>query len=170
MAVNYTLAQAVEILAAGEDSAAVMDITKRYPLLAMRVFALVGKANAEAVELTKYIPEYVTANKVNSAIKKATVTEDAESDEDGEEKPKATGRKRGRKPQKPAAEELEGEQSEYADKTAVELFKECKKRGLRAAPKKGQQYYIDILEKDDAAKAEDADTEDDYEDDDDWDI
>lgn len=58
-------------------------------------------------------------------------------------------------------EEVEG----YAAMSAVDLFKECKKRKIKAAPKKPVKFYIDLLEKDDIAKAEPAVEEDD---DDDW--
>ena len=67
-------------------------------------------------------------------------------------------------------EEVEGEEEEetedpgYEDMSAVELFKLCKKRGLKAEPKKPAKTYIAMLKKadEDAAQA----TE---EDDDDWD-
>lgn len=80
----------------------------------------------------------------------------------------------------------------YDGKNAMELFKECKKRGIKAAPKKPAKYYVDLLTKDDAkndtsdedddseeeekpakkatkAKKEEAE-ESDSDDDDDWDI
>lgn len=55
------------------------------------------------------------------------------------------------------------EASGYDSMTAQELFKECKKRGIDAKPKKPNKYYIDLLNK---ANAE-SDTDDDA--DDDWD-
>lgn len=51
----------------------------------------------------------------------------------------------------------------YEGKSAMELFKECKARKIKAAPKKPAKFYIDILIKDDAAKVE---VEEDAEDDD----
>ena len=61
------------------------------------------------------------------------------------------------------ADEVEESEDEgaYDDMTAVELFKECKKRGLKVAPKKSADFYIEKLEADDKAKAK-------VEDDDDW--
>ena len=61
------------------------------------------------------------------------------------------------------ADEVEESEAEgaYDDMTAVELFKECKKRGLKVAPKKSADFYIEKLEADDKAKAK-------VEDDDDW--
>ena len=51
---------------------------------------------------------------------------------------------------------------------AMQLFKECKKRGIKAAPKKPAKFYVELLEADDA-KADDVDDDSD-DDDDDWDI
>jgi hypothetical protein len=50
----------------------------------------------------------------------------------------------------------------------MELFKECKARKIKAAPKKPAKFYIDLLIRDDATKAEATKAESD--DDDDWDI
>lgn len=55
----------------------------------------------------------------------------------------------------------ETEDDPYAGKTAKELFELCKKRGIKAAPKKKADVYIELLKKADAAEAE--------ADDDDWD-
>ena len=51
---------------------------------------------------------------------------------------------------------------EYADKTPMELFKECKKAGIKAAPKKPKEYYVNLLNEAKAANNND-------DDDDDWD-
>jgi hypothetical protein len=50
------------------------------------------------------------------------------------------------------------EASGYDSMTAQELFKECKKRGIDAKPKKPNKYYIDLLNKADA----ESDTDDDW--------
>lgn len=52
----------------------------------------------------------------------------------------------------------------YDGKNAMELFKECKKRGIKAAPKKPAKYYVDLLTKDDA-KNDTSDEGDDWDDD-----
>lgn len=54
---------------------------------------------------------------------------------------------------------------EYEDKSAQELYKLCKKRGINVAPKKPAKFYADALRKDDA---EQVDTDDDDVDTDDW--
>lgn len=69
------------------------------------------------------------------------------------------------------AEDTDGDEAEdegdveakYGGKTAKELFELCKKRGIKAAPKKKADVYIELLRKADeeAAAAEE-------EDDDDW--
>lgn len=68
------------------------------------------------------------------------------------------------------AEEADTEEAEettedaYEGKSAMELFKECKKRGLKAEQKKPAKYYIDILVADDnREEAEDEGWEDDEE-------
>ena len=69
-----------------------------------------------------------------------------------------------------AAEDTDGDEADdeteddpYVGKTAKELFELCKKRGIKAAPKKKADVYIELLKKADAAEAEADD--DDWEDD-----
>lgn len=69
-----------------------------------------------------------------------------------------------------AAEDTDGDEADdeteddpYAGKTAKELFELCKKRGIKVAPKKKADVYIELLKKADAAEAEADD--DDWEDD-----
>ena len=54
-----------------------------------------------------------------------------------------------------AEEEIEEEKSEgYKAMSAMELFKECKKRGIKIKPRQKAAVYVEALKKDDAAKAE----------------
>ena len=62
------------------------------------------------------------------------------------------------------AEEETTEDNPYAGKTAMDLFKECKKRGLKAKPKQKAAVYADLLLKDDQSKAESDDADDDWDD------
>ena len=62
------------------------------------------------------------------------------------------------------ADDENTEDNPYAGKTAMELFKECKKRGLKAKPKQKAAVYVDLLMKDDQSNAESDDTDDDWED------
>ena len=54
-----------------------------------------------------------------------------------------------------AEEETEEEKTEgYEAMSAMELFKECKKRGIKIKPRQKAAVYVEALKKDDAAKAE----------------
>ena len=219
MAKNYTFNEAVKIIAKGTDLEAITDIGRRYPVLAHKIAVVTAKAGEEFVDLMGYMPDYLTANKVNTAIK-AGITESGSDDEDaedteaeattedaGEDATEATaqwdesmsakqlwdilgkaGKRKLAKSTKKAdlveackqafgaATEAEAEDAEaeddateanpYEGKSAMELFKECKARKIKAAPKKPAKFYADLLIKDDAAKAEATEAE--SEEDDDW--
>ena len=205
MAKNYTIKEAVEIIANGTDFEAITDIGRRYPVLAHKIAVVAVKAGDEFVDLMGYMPDYLTANKVNTAIK-AYITEygsDDESTENTEAEAEAEATtedadynkfngdtlikmckekgiyERGMKKAalvkaledydanggSNTADEEESTDTEtgnpYEGKSAMELFKECKARKIKAAPKKPAKFYADLLIKDDAAKAE-------SEEDDDW--
>ena len=54
-----------------------------------------------------------------------------------------------------AEEETEEEKTEgYEAMSAMELFKECKKRGIKIKPRQKAAVYVEALKKDDAVKAE----------------
>lgn len=212
MAKNYTFNEAVKIIAKGTDLEAITDIGRRYPVLAHKIAVVTAKAGEEFVDLMGYMPDYLTANKVNTAIK-AGITEsgsdedaedtEAEAIEDaGEDATEATaqwdesmsakqlwdilgkaGKRKLAKSTKKAdlveackqafgaateaeAEDDATEANPYEGKSAMELFKECKARKIKAVPKKPAKFYADLLIKDDAAKAEATEAE--SEEDDDW--
>ena len=208
MAKNYTFNEAVKIIAKGTDLEAITDIGRRYPVLATKVAVVAAKAGDEFVDLMGYMPDYLTANKVNTAIK-AGITESGSVDEgteDNEVEAEATTeeksteevdyskfngdtlikmcKERGiyERGMKKAAlvkaledydanggsntvdeEESAGTETgnPYEGKSAMELFKECKARKIKAAPKKPAKFYADLLIKDDAAKTE-SDEDDDW--------
>ena len=206
---NYTLKEAVEIIAEGKDLEAIADIGKRFPILSIKIARLTAKAEKEIIDLMQYMPEYLTIKKVNNAVKTASEpkaeTEDAteaenkpveeetakevEEPEEKENKP-VEPKKRGRKPkakvkavpvEEPKAEvedeadeeptEAEETANNYEGKKAIELFKLCMSRGLKVTTKKSAKYYIDVLKKDDEAKAKaEAKKAEEAEEDDDWDI
>lgn len=210
MAKNYTFNEAVKIIANGMDLEAITDIGRRYPVLAHKIAVVAAKAGEEFVDLMGYMPDYLTANKVNTAIKAGITESGSEDDEDteaeatedaGEDATEATaqwdesmsakqlwdilgkaGKRKLAKSTKKAdlveackqafgaatEAEAEGEDTEanpYEGKSAMELFKECKARKIKAAPKKPAKFYADLLLKDDAAKAETTEAE---SEDDDW--
>ena len=214
MAKNYTFNEAVKIIAKGTDLEAITDIGRRYPVLAHKIAVVTAKAGEEFVDLMGYMPDYLTANKVNTAIK-AGITESGSDDEDAEDaEAEATTEDAGedatevnddydsmsaneiwklmcergldktvkskKKGDRIAAlreydknggntdsdsEDVEPENA-YEGKSAMELFKECKARKIKVAPKKPAKFYADLLIKDDAAKAEATEAE--SEEDDDW--
>ena len=212
MAKNYTFNEAVKIIAKGTDLEAITDIGRRYPVLAHKIAVVTAKAGEEFVDLMGYMPDYLTANKVNTAIK-AGITESGSDDEDAEDtEAEATTEDAGedatevnddydsmnaneiwklmcergldktvkskKKGDRIAAlreydknggntdsEDVESENA-YEGKSAMELFKECKARKIKVAPKKPAKFYADLLIKDDAAKAEATEAE--SEEDDDW--
>ena len=210
MAKNYTFNEAVKIIAKGTDLEAITDIGRRYPVLAHKIAVVTAKAGEEFVDLMGYMPDYLTANKVNTAIK-AGITESGSDNEDAEDtEAEATtedateataqwdesmsakqlwdilgkaGKRKLAKSTKKAdlveackqafgtateaeAEDDATEANPYEGKSAMELFKECKARKIKAAPKKPAKFYADLLIKDDAAKAEAAEAK--SEEDDDW--
>ena len=84
MAVNYTMADAVKIIAEGKDMAAITDIAKRFPNFAIVAAKACAGANPDfVVALCSAVPEYVTARKAENAFK------DGSEDAGDEEAPKA---------------------------------------------------------------------------------
>lgn len=181
MAQSYTLGEAAKILAEGKDFEAVGDLHRRFPIFTHKLMNAMSGDKDAVVEFMSYIPDYVNPRKVEKVITAEPVEQPDENTEtEFEPEPqveaeKPTPKKRhARKADEDAESESEVETDEekndgkYAGKNAMELFKECKKRGIKAAPKKPVKYYIELLEKDDAAV--EADTADSNDDDDDWDI
>ncbi|MDD4804585.1 MAG: hypothetical protein PHN69_05365 [Candidatus Pacebacteria bacterium] len=217
MAKNYTYAEAVAIIAEGKDLEAIMDLGRRYPVLVQKTTVVATKAGEDFVELMSFMPEYLTANKVNTSIKKAVTETEADSDSEEEDVDAAdetsedanegaetdydsmtakelwdilgkAGKRGTAKSKKKVdlveavkalanggaeeADEDEGEEEEagkYDGKSAVELFKECKARKIKAEPKKPAKYYVDLLTKADAAaeETEDEDADDNWDDEED---
>lgn len=221
MAKNYTLKEAANIIAEGKKKDEIVDIGRRFPLLAVSLTAVIAQAKDNFLDFINYMPDHITANKINSAMKAdIEETEEDDSEEAEAETPKKSEKKAEKKPAKEetdgvdydsmsgaklyeiiknagklkdlkakgfstkkadlvaylnenpldgandAEEEAEeaDEDGSYESMTAMELFKECKKRGIKAAPKKPAKFYIDLLKKDDASKDAESDTEDE-----DWD-
>ena len=189
---NYTLKEAVEIIAEGKDLEAIADLGKRFPVLSIKIARLTAKAEKEIVDLMQYMPEYLTIKKVSNAVKTVNdskvETEDATEAENKPVEPKKRGRKPKAKvkavpvegPKVEVEDEADEEPTEaeetannYEGKKAIDLFKLCKSRGLKVTTKKSAKYYIDVLKKDDEAKAKaEAKKAEEAEDDDedDWDI
>ena len=205
MAKNYTFAEAVEIINAGTDMESITDIGRRYPVLMHKVTNVCAKAGEAFVDLMGYMPDYLTANKVNTAIKNADggnveIDDESDADETAETEETETessttdyesmsgkqlwdmlgkaGKRKLAKSTKKAdlveackkafgagttedneAETEKDEANPYEGKSAMELFKECKKRGIKAAPKKPAKFYADLLVKNDAEQVKAANDE-----------
>lgn len=210
MAKNYTFTEAVEIIAKGKDLEAIADLGRRYPVLVQKVAVVATKAGEAFVDLMGYMPDYLTANKVNTAIKSG-IAESGSNEDEGEIDEatteteevvegeavdyesmsgkqlwdllgKAGKRKLAKSTKKAdlveackiafganadeadeAEEEVEEDATEanpYEGKSAMELFKECKKRGIKAASKKATKYYIELLVADDAKSDDTEEAED----------
>lgn len=178
MAKNWVIKEAArEILAGNKD--AISDIGKRFPLAAVAI----AKAGEKALDILSAF-DFVTVRKVESVLKDGV---QAIEDEDEIEDPVAKAEeqteeklKRGRKPKTEVAEEPkkrgrkkkeesvmnEPEEDEEDDDTPdyesmseVELFKLCKSKGIKAAPKQKKQYYLDLLNSSDSDDEDDWDEE-----------
>lgn len=217
MAKNYTFAEACAIINEGTNTEAIADIGRRYPILLYKVSQVTAVAGDKFVDLMGYMPDYLTANKVNSALKATGSAESTEDETDAEatdsDETEATeeaggmpdydsmsakqlwdilgkaGKRKTAKSTKKAdlvaackamheagsteaededeaeaeAETEETSSNPYDGKSAMELFKMCKQRGIKAAPKKAAKYYTDLLIKADADVSEDE-----SEDEEDW--
>lgn len=157
MARNYTFAEAVKIMADHKDFESIKDIGARYPMMSMYVNKNIALAGDNFVEFAGFFPDYFSANKVNKLIKDALLSGGTADDVDNnvaeandeavEEKPvkarvKTKAKAKGDGP--------------YDGKNAVELYKECKKRGLKVKSKLKAEDYAKALIADDEAKAAEA--------------
>lgn len=147
MAKNWNIAEAVAELTKGNDKEALQDMGRRFPLTLVAMTKMVAKAPEEFTEFANAIPDYITLRKTEKAFKEGvSVNMDEEEDEEEpEEKPakKKAVKKTVKK------EEPEEDEGEFAGMTAMDLYKECKKRGIKAAPKKTAKFYIELLENED---------------------
>ena len=178
MARNYTVGEGARILAEGVDTDAIVDLSRRFPLFTHKFMTAISGDKDAVVDLLCCIPEYVSTRKVEKVIANGPAETDETDEETAEEtaeeepKPKRRGRKAAAKkePEPDAADDDgddEAKDGKYVGKNAMELFKECKKRGIKAQPKKPVKYYVELLEEDDAVVESESN---DSDDDDDWDI
>lgn len=103
-------------------------------------------------------------------LAKAYPTDDDDDDDEEDEKPKKKNKKAEKiEPDTDTSwEDLAGDESDYSEMSAKELFKLCKDRGIEAEPKKKEKYYINLLVEDDKASEDwDDDEDDEWEDDED---
>lgn len=171
MAKNYTPKELFNVIVDGTDIEALTDIGRRYPLLTVKLAKLAPVAG-DVAEILSALPDYLSARKLEKTIRggapEATDEAEVEADTDDEavEEEKPAPKKRGRKPKAAkveAAPEAEADGGKYDGIPAPKLFQECKKRGIKAAPKKPAEFYVKLLEEDDASASTDDDGNEDWE-------
>ena len=174
MAVNYTPKQLFDVIVDGTDSEALTDSGRRYPSPSVKLAKLDHVAGPVS-EILGALPEYLSARKMEKTLRGgASVSDEAEVEVEAEAEPEPTeekpapkkrGRKSKAKPEPDTADEPEKESDDgkYANMPAPKLFQECKKRGIKAAPKKPAHYYIELLEKADAESDDEADDDESWE-------
>lgn len=187
---NWTIKEAIEVINANTDTAAVTEIAKHFPMF----FAAV--ARNDMMGLAAMMPEKFTVRRLSTV---EVVNNDDETEGEGENDAAEAGDedlgamstkelialcgKRGIKVPKygknkqfyldALAQAADGEgddgddgedagenENPYEGKTAMELYKECKKRGIKAEPKKPAKYYIGLLTKADEEASEDGEGDD----------
>ena len=150
MATNWTLAEATKEILAGNKEA-IQDVGRRFPLTANAI-ASMGN-NTGALTLINAMPDYITARKIEAILKDGVqesddVEEAIETKEEDVKEEKPAKKEKAEK--KPAKKEKEVEPKEetaddsvdYSKMTAVELFKLCKKRGIKVEPKQKADVYF----------------------------
>ena len=173
MAKNYTPKELFNVIVDGTDIEALTDIGRRYPLLTVKLAKLAPVAG-DVAEILSALPDYLSARKLEKTIRggapEATDEAEAEADTEDEavEEEKPAPKKRGRKPKAAKVEEedapeAEAEGGKYDGIPAPKLFQECKKRGIKAAPKKPAEFYVKLLEEDDASASTEDDGNEDWE-------
>lgn len=173
MAKNYTPKELFNVIVDGTDIEALTDIGRRYPLLTVKLAKLAPVAG-DVAEILSALPDYLSARKLEKTIRggapEATDEAEAEADTEDEavEEEKPAPKKRGRKPKAAIVEEedapeAEAEGGKYDGIPAPKLFQECKKRGIKAAPKKPAEFYVKLLEEDDASASTEDDGNEDWE-------
>lgn len=200
MAKSYSIAEVVKAIAT-EDKATLMILGKRIPLT---LCMLISASKSEDANKFLNVLDFVSTRKIEMMLRgdiKEPEDDDiedpvAKAEEKKEEKTTRRGRKSAEKKEeaKPAKkstkamnEPEEEEDPDYESMSEVELFKVCKAKGLKPAPKQKKEYYLDLLN---PSEAEDDDWEEEEkpskkapakkttskkkatedEDDDDWDI
>lgn len=173
MAKNYTPKELFNVIVDGTDIEALTDIGRRYPLLTVKLAKLAPVAG-DVAEILSALPDYLSARKLEKTIRGGApdATDEAEAEADTEdeavEEEKPAPKKRGRKPKAAKVEEedapeAEAEGGKYDGIPAPKLFQECKKRGIKAAPKKPAEFYVKLLEEDDASASTEDDGNEDWE-------
>ena len=154
MAKNYSLTEAVQIIVENEDAAQITELGKRFPLLVSKITFIAAKAGKELNDLMQFMPENLSANKVNQSIKKALeedgedaghddFEDDADDAEEQAPKKQAKAAKGGKKPAK-SDEEEDGEDAGDTDYDSWNNAKMYKLLGEMGKRKDCKEKYGDL--------------------------
>lgn len=80
MAKNYSLKEAVRVIAENKSNPEILELGRKYPLLANRIARVAVKAGEEFVDFMNFMPDNLSANKVNQLIRKGLEEIDAEEE------------------------------------------------------------------------------------------
>lgn len=159
MAKNWKVGEAVRAIQAGNKED-ILDIGRRFPLFAN----LAAQVNEAGTKMLDCVPDYCTARKIESVLKGDV--QETEGDDDAVEEEAPAPKKAPAKaekvekkaPKKAAKKEEVVEDEEDGDdlgsKSAKELFKMCKDKGIKVKPGLDKAAYIKALN-DAEAKADD---------------
>lgn len=188
---NWTIKDAVEVINANQDQEAIKEIAKHFPQAFMAIVKndVAGLAAGMNDKFTMRRLQFDADATSSEAEEADDATEDAGAEDLENMSTKqlmALCDKRGIKvphygknkafyleqlqnaggdAEEAEEDEAEEQENKYEGMKAMELFKLCKERGIKAETKKPAKYYIALLDKADAAEAED-EGEDDWEEDD----
>lgn len=133
MAKNWTIGEAARVVFEGTDTAAILDIGRRFPLFAV----LAGKMNEAGVKMLEAMPDYITARKAESALKGDVVVADEDDEAEVPAKKEKSAKKEKEKPvkkEKPAKKakpvvEDDDDDFDDDDEDEVKPAKKAKKAG-----------------------------------------
>jgi hypothetical protein len=109
MAKTWSVSEAVKVIREGKNKADIIDITKRFPL-----FAVLAAANPMGI--IEALPEYITARKIEAALKGVNDDEESENEDEEETVEKSVKEKPAKKSKKkPVPVEDDDEESESDD-------------------------------------------------------
>lgn len=171
MATNWNMRDGVKAILSG-DKEAMVDIGRRFPLTAIAI-AQMGN-NEGALAIINALPDHITVRKIESVLKDGVqeLSDDAEEIMPKPEESKTSGRGRKKtekeepvkaKEKKATAKKNNEDDDDLDSMSEVELFKLCKKKGIKAAPKQDKAYYIDLLTPADSDDEEDEEWDDEEE-------
>lgn len=163
MAKNWTIGEAARVVFEGTDTAAILDIGRRFPLFAV----LAGKMNEAGVKMLEAMPDYITARKAESALKGDVVVSDEDDEAEVPAKKEKSAKKEKEKPvkkEKPAKKAKpvveDDDDDDFDDDDDEEEVKPAKKAKKAGKPEKKAKKPV--IEDDD-----DDDDDFDFDDDDD---